>query len=94
MFGRCVGTEGRRKTGRKREIEELTASWRMGKSGTGENVAKRVVATERKTGQVYTDRMKPVTYVYPVQSSTWSDPWLTAATSHSVHWSAERSMAA
>lgn len=40
------------------------------------------------------DRIKPVTYVYPVQSSTWSDPWLTAATSHSVHWSAERSMAA
>ena len=36
---------------------------------------------------------KNFTYVYPVQSSTWFDPWLTATTSHSAHWSAERSMA-
>ena len=35
---------------------------------------------------------KKMTYVYPVQSSTWFDPWLTATTSHSAHWSAERSM--
>jgi hypothetical protein len=34
-----------------------------------------------------------VTYVYPVQSSTWFDPWLTATKTHSAHWLAERSMA-
>jgi hypothetical protein len=34
-----------------------------------------------------------VTYVYPVQSSTWFDPWLTATKTHSAHSLAERSMA-
>ena len=29
------------------------------------------------------------TYVCPVQSSTWSDPWLTTTAGHSVHWVAE-----